>query len=1208
MKTQRLFTVMAALTTMMIQFCGMGPAASAAELRSHRATGIPDYFNTPNYAYSPPLRKFVDTLPGLDSANQNNLGQYIPVGIPDTTTYPGSDYYEIEMGQFREQMHGDLPAVSPDKTSGGTLLRGYRQTNATGPGAAAVNQYHFLGPIIIAQKNRPVRIKFTNVMPTGVAGNLFVPVDTTIMGSGEFEINYDPETKAPIPMAWGVFTQNRAVIHLHGGRTPWISDGTAHQWVTPAGEKTRYKKGVSVSYVPDMWFRADGATITECAGQTTCNVAGATNNPGEGSHTYYYTNEQSSRLMFYHEHSWGITRQGVYVGGAAGYIVKDDTEQTLIDNGLIPGKVPGEEIPLVIMDKTYVDGDPTSPTYILNTDPTWIWGSRPGTVVPWDDTNAVPVTGDLWWPHVYMPAQNPYNPDQSGIAAYGRWHYGPWFWPPTNDVLYGPVANEYYDPSCVPNAANDYFCQPPERPGTPNPSWGAEAFMDTPVINGTAYPVLEVEPKAYRFRILNAAHDRFFNLQLYTADPAYSFPGQGLTEVKMVPADLTPGFPELWPTDGRVGGVPDPATRGPAIVQIGSEGGFLPGPVVLPNQPINWNYDPTTFTAGLVLQQNEGGGTCMLGPAERADIIVDFSNFAGKTLILYNDAPAPWPALDPHYDFFTDDPDNRSMGGADTTPPGYGPNTRTIMQIRVSGSGGTAPPNDYDATAFAALQNAFKGPNGVFATGQEPIIVGQTAYNDAYGMTFPSTYPNWGLSGIASTTLSFMRPDGSIVSTYPMKFKAIQDEMGEVFDEYGRMSAKLGLEVADAPGGVKNFALQNFVDPPTEIVARDQVQIWKITQNGVDTHPVHFHFFEVQVINRVGWDGFMYLPDPNEIGWKDTVRISPLEDTIVALRPARMFFPFTVPESIRPLNPAFPMGSTVGFSNIDPLTGQALPSPTINNMHNFGHEYLWHCHILSHEEQDMMRVLVVDPNSKVDILWRNISTGFNFYWYLDNITFVGSADIASETDLSWMIVGRGDFDNDGQNDILWRNSANGQNRVWYMNRSVMTGASLLNPSTVANQNWRIVGTGDFNSDGYVDILWRNVLTGEVASWYMNGIDYQGIGFTVSETNPNWLIVGVGDFNNDGKPDILWRNTLTGEVGVWYMNGVTYQGYAMTTTEADQNWTIVGVGDFNEDIRPDILWRNISTGANRVWYMDGMQKIGEAELLPAVTDQNWKIEG
>ena len=138
-----------------------------------------------------------------------------------------------------------------------------------------------------------------------------------------------------------------------------------------------------------------------------------------------------------------------------------------------------------------------------------------------------------------------------------------------------------------------------------------------------------------------------------------------------------------------------------------------------------------------------------------------------------------------------------------------------------------------------------------------------------------------------------------------------------------------------------------------------EVQIWKITHNGVDTHPIHFHLFEVQVLNRVGWDGFIYLPDPNELGWKDTVRVSPLEDTIVALRPIAPTVPFAVPNSIRPLNPAYPLGSTTGFTNIDPLTGQPLATPTTNMLYNFGNEYVWHCHILSHEENDMMRSIVL---------------------------------------------------------------------------------------------------------------------------------------------------------------------------------------------------------------------------------------------------------
>ena len=64
-------------------------------------------------------------------------------------------------------------------------------------------------------------------------------------------------------------------------------------------------------------------------------------------------------------------------------------------------------------------------------------------------------------------------------------------------------------------------------------------------------------------------------------------------------------------------------------------------------------------------------------------MIVDFSQFAGKTLILYNDAPAAFPALDARYDYYTGAPDLTPSRRA-PTPAGYGPNTRTIMQVKVS--------------------------------------------------------------------------------------------------------------------------------------------------------------------------------------------------------------------------------------------------------------------------------------------------------------------------------------------------------------------------------------------------------------------------------------------------------------------------------------------------------------------------------------------
>ena len=66
--------------------------------------------------------------------------------------------------------------------------------------------------------------------------------------------------------------------------------------------------------------------------------------------------------------------------------------------------------------------------------------------------------------------------------------------------------------------------------------------------------------------------------------------------------------------------------------------------------------------------------------------MVDFSAYAGKTLILYNDAPAAFPAGVAIYDYYTGVANQMDAGGAPTTQPGYGPNTRTIMQIRVSDS------------------------------------------------------------------------------------------------------------------------------------------------------------------------------------------------------------------------------------------------------------------------------------------------------------------------------------------------------------------------------------------------------------------------------------------------------------------------------------------------------------------------------------------
>ena len=921
------------------------------------------------------IRKFVDQL-NLPLAN-------ITLAVPDSTTFPGSDFYAIGLQDYTAKMHTDLPL---------TKLRGYCQlTAASNYTACAAGQPSYLGPTIVAAKNRPVRVFFKNMLGIGTAGNLFIPVDTTYMGAGP------------------PYTENRATLHLHGGATPWISDGTPHQWTTPSGEAGP-ARGDSVQMVPDMWFDASGNLIASCAGQSTCSAAGATNDPGPGSLTFFWTNQQGGRLMFYHDHAYGITRLNVYAGEAAGYLLADPTEEDALAAASVPGTVGAlvggltapdlnHLVPLVIQDKTFVP----SATEIAAEDPTWTaggFGTTPGSVNP----------GDLWFPHVYTPNQNP--ADVGGGNPFGRWDYGPWTLPGNQTVL---LAANPETATTIPCTSSAFPNQAVGCPITPNPSGTPEGFMDTPLVNGKAYPVLHVAPEAYRFRILSAGNDRSWNLQLYLGDPAgYKTPGGLPTEVRMVPAvqppagSLTPlcttltpitntilfmgiatatldatgnpingtglplncwpnfgagsqtaGIPiqqTMWAADGRFGGAPDPTMAGPPFIQIGTEGGLLPAPVVIPSMPTGYEANTRSVTI-----TNVSVHGLWLGPAERADAIVDFTQApalcAAKgvnpcTLILYNDAPTPAPAVDSRVDYFTGDGDQTPIGGAPNTLPGYGPNTRTIMQIVVDQTATGRP------FSLPALTTALPS---LFAKTQPVVIVPEPTYPPASGGFSPT--PTYSL--ISDESLTFYPVGSTTAKTILDDRKTIQ----ELFTlDYGRMNATLGVELP-----LTNFLTQTtiplgYIDPFTEVIHQGDTQLWHITHNGVDTHFIHFHLFNVQVINRSAWDGTKRPPDENELGWKDTVRMNPLEDILVALQPITPALPFPIQDSYRLLDVTMPAGSDCPapapggsplpcsiFTDVNPANNNPFNTPNVKQ--DFGWEYVWHCHILGHEENDMMRAI-----------------------------------------------------------------------------------------------------------------------------------------------------------------------------------------------------------------------------------------------------------
>jgi spore coat protein A len=109
--------------------------------------------------------------------------------------------------------------------------------------------------------------------------------------------------------------------------------------------------------------------------------------------------------------------------------------------------------------------------------------------------------------------------------------------------------------------------------------------------------------------------------------------------------------------------------------------------------------------------------------------------------------------------------------------------------------------------------------------------------------------------------------------------------------------------------------------PITEKPVLGTTEIWEIINLTDDTHPIHLHLVRFQILDRRRFDAFQYMtqntlryvgpvmpPDPNEMGWKDTVRVN-------AKTVTRIIVPFS------------------GYAG----------------------RYVWHCHILEHEDNEMMR-------------------------------------------------------------------------------------------------------------------------------------------------------------------------------------------------------------------------------------------------------------
>jgi FtsP/CotA-like multicopper oxidase with cupredoxin domain len=354
--------------------------------------------------------------------------------------------------------------------------------------------------------------------------------------------------------------------------------------------------------------------------------------------------------------------------------------------------------------------------------------------------------------------------------------------------------------------------------------------------------------------------------------------------------------------------------EGPALWQIGTDGGYLDFPVKIdPNAP------------GNQLRK------LLIMPGERADVIIDFAGLApGTSLILRNIAKTPYPA--------GDTVNGRTLG--------------RILQFRVMTGGGAD--TSYDPARGGALRSPMVRLADPVAGTLAPGVVAQKTRQMTLNEVAepPTTFGGIDYEG---------GPEEVLVNNTLWSGK---DENGNVRPDFTPVTV----------GGITT----GYSELPRE----GETEVWEIINTTADAHPIHLHLVQYQLINRQSFDVRKYMaayaqayggtivngfgppndynlpnadgavggnpavgpflkgparpPESNEAGWKDTVMMRPGQVTRIAVRWAPISLPVNIP-------------AADAFYPFDPSGG-------------LQRGYVWHCHIIDHEDNEMMRPDLVQLN------------------------------------------------------------------------------------------------------------------------------------------------------------------------------------------------------------------------------------------------------
>ena len=440
------------------------------------------------------------------------------------------------------------------------------------------------------------------------------------------------------------------------------------------------------------------------------------------------------------------------------------------------------------------------------------------------------------------------------------------------------------------------------------PIWNPEAFFNTMVVNGVTWPKLEVAPAQYRFRLLNGSNSRFLNLALKVTDAA----GNPISVIRTVPRFEDAGAPKT-PKSVKVNEL--------RFWQIGTEQSLKPTVTAVRTgfATNGLRRDPKKGTFGAETPQSTPDQALLMGLAERADVIVDFRGLPDGTIItMTNTAP------DAPFGGFPDVPADPSTTGQ-------------VMQFVVNSAHlGLSPTDELHPQLGDTVTYLKEGKELVTKKVKKEhlsvILNPDTAASNPWDLVVdPAALDNFdvAVSNPVVRELALIEESSHLICVdfVGMDLKQLTDHtpVGDLCQgpgggihatafAMGPMAAVLGT--GNTPDNVTLWSdpITTNINPNGDGGLANTAETWRLYNFTADAHPIHVHLVKFKVLGRNligGGPSGVVTASLNgteawEDGWKDTVI-------------------------------SYPGDTTDLEADFD-----------INGL------YVWHCHIVEHEDNEMM--------------------------------------------------------------------------------------------------------------------------------------------------------------------------------------------------------------------------------------------------------------